>query len=223
LFEAILAFVHRITEMLQLRPEQVWTVHLAEARDTTAPLSSSHSSSFCCNRTSTHKPHTHDFSWVPHGLQIDIDRDWVMVNIDTSILITNPNLNDFQIKMNSVFNTISEWFMVNSLSLNLNKTFYGIKVFRMHKYIIHFMMGCKRRESCRHLFRKLKILPLPCQYILPLLLFIINNRKQFTTNSEIHSINSRQFNSFINQGLIYPSTKRDSNTGIQNCGSLVYV
>ena len=89
-----------------------------------------------------------------------------MVNIDTSIWITDPNLNDFQIKMNSVFNTISEWFMVNSLSLNLNKTFYGIKVFRMHKYIIGIMMGCKTRESCRHLFRKLKIVPLPSLYIL---------------------------------------------------------
>jgi hypothetical protein len=96
----------------------------------------------------------------------------------------------------TLFNTISEWFMVNSLFLNLNKTFYGIKVFRTHKYIIHIMMGRKRRESCRHLFRKLKILHLPSQYILYLLLFVINNRNLFKINSEIHSINSRQFNNF---------------------------
>ena len=120
-----------------------------------------------------------------------MDTDRVMVNIDTGILITNPNLNDFQIKMNSVFNTISQWFMVNSPSLTLNKTFYGINVFR-----IRIMMGCKRRESCRLLLRKLKILPSPSQYILSLLLFVINNRNQFTINSEIHSINSRQFNNF---------------------------
>ena len=84
-----------------------------------------------------------------------------MINIDTSILMINPNLNDFKIKMNSVFNAISEWLMVNSLSLNLNKTCYGVKVFRMHKYIIRIVMGCKRKESCRNLFRKLKILSLP--------------------------------------------------------------
>jgi hypothetical protein len=95
--------------------------------------------------------------------------------------------------MNSVFNTICEWFMVNSFFLNLNKTFSGRKVFRMHKYIIRIKMGCKRREPCWHLFRKLKILPLPSQYILSLLLFVMNNRNQFTINSEIHSINSREF------------------------------
>jgi len=32
---------------------------------------------------------------------------------------------------------------------------HSIKVFRMQKYIIHIMMGCKKRESCRNLFRKL--------------------------------------------------------------------
>jgi hypothetical protein len=121
----------------------------------------------------------------------DVDINRVMVNTGTSILMINPNLNNFHIQMNSVFNTTSEWFMVNSLSLNLNKTFYGMKVFRMQMYIILIVMGCKRRESCRHLLRKLKILPLPPQYILSLLLFVINNRNHSTINSEIHGINSR--------------------------------
>jgi hypothetical protein len=116
-------FARHIKEMLQLRPEQVWMVHHAITRNITTPVSCSHSSSFCCNRTSTHNPHAHDFSWVPDGLQSDIDTDQVMVNIDTSILITNSNLNDFEIKMNSVFDTIREWFVVNSLSLNLKKHF----------------------------------------------------------------------------------------------------
>jgi hypothetical protein len=121
--------------MLQLRPEQVWTVRRTRRRTRNITAS-----------VSTHKPRTRDFSWAPDGLQSDIDTDRVMVNIDTNILNTNPNLNDFQIKMNSVFKTISEWFMVNSLSLNFNKTFYGIKVFRMHKYIIRIMMSCKKEN-----------------------------------------------------------------------------
>jgi hypothetical protein len=185
-------FDHRIKEMLQLRPEQVWTV----TRNTTATLSCSPSTSFCCNRTSTHKPRTSYFSWAPDCLKSNIDTNRVIVNIDTSIFITNPNLNDFQIEVNSVFNTISEWFMVNSLSLTLSKIFHGKNFYRMEKYITCTVMGRKRRESCRYLFRKLKILPLPSQHILSLLLFVINNRNQFTINSEIHSINSRQFNNF---------------------------
>jgi hypothetical protein len=71
---------------------------------------------------------------------IDIGTDRVMVNIDTSMWITNANIKDSQMQMNSVFNTISEWLMVNSLSLKLNKTFYGIKIFRMQKYTIHITM-----------------------------------------------------------------------------------
>jgi hypothetical protein len=81
-------FARSIKEMLQLRPEQVWTVHRAVSRDTTAPVSCSHSSSFSCNRTSAHKPRTCAFSWAPTS---DIDTDRVMVNIDTSILITSPD------------------------------------------------------------------------------------------------------------------------------------
>jgi hypothetical protein len=157
-----------------------------------------------------------------------MDTDGLMVNIDTSIWITDPNLNDFHIKMNSVFNTISEWFTVNSLSLNLNKTFYGIKVFRMQKCIIGIMTGYKTRESCRNLLRKLKIVPLPFLYILSILLFVTNNRNQFTINSEIHSINNRQFNNFYQltsnlskyqQGLQHTHT----HTHTQNCSNPVYV
>ena len=101
LFGRVSVFVRRIKDMLQVRPEQVCTVHRAETRNTTAPASCSHSSS-CCNRTSTHKPRTRDFSWAPVGPQSDVDADRVMVNIDTSILMINPNLSDSQIKMNSV-------------------------------------------------------------------------------------------------------------------------
>jgi hypothetical protein len=56
--------------------------------------------------------------------------------------------------MYSVFNTISEWFMMNSLSLNLNKTFHGIKVFRMQKYIIIMMMMRRRRRGRRRRKKK---------------------------------------------------------------------
>jgi len=53
-------------------------------------------------------------------------------------------------------------------------------------------MGCRSRDSCRKLFLNLDILPLPSQYILSLLLFMIRNKNQFQVNSEIHQINARQ-------------------------------
>ena len=54
------------------------------------------------------------------------------------------------------------------------------------------MMGCRSRDSCRKLFPNLEILPLPSQYILSLLLFMIINKNQFQVNSKIHQINTRQ-------------------------------
>jgi hypothetical protein len=41
------------------------------------------------------------------------------------------------------------------------------------------------------LFKKLNILPLHSQYILSLLLFVVQNIEEFTSNSEVHSINTR--------------------------------
>jgi hypothetical protein len=48
------------------------------------------------------------------------------------------------------------------------------------------MTNCNNRVSCRSLFRKLEILPLASQYILSLLLFVINTRNKnlFTLNSD---------------------------------------
>jgi hypothetical protein len=44
------------------------------------------------------------------------------------------------------------------------------QVFKVQKRTVRVMTGVGPRSSCRGLFRKLKILPLPCQYILSLML-----------------------------------------------------
>jgi hypothetical protein len=50
-----------------------------------------------------------------------------------------------------------------------------------------------RRDSCsRNLFKELEILPLMSQYIFSLMLLVIKNRKEFTDNSEIYEIKTRQ-------------------------------
>jgi hypothetical protein len=56
------------------------------------------------------------------------------------------------------------------------------------------MSGAETRASCRGLFRKLEILPVQCQYILPLILFIIDNSNNFQTGLEIHGLHARSKN-----------------------------
>jgi hypothetical protein len=72
----------------------------------------------------------------------------------------------------------------------------SVRVFRLQNGIVRIMMGCRNRDSCRKLFIKLKILPLPSLYILSLLLFVIKNKDLFSANSEIHSIHTRQHLNF---------------------------
>ena len=43
---------------------------------------------------------------------------------NTSILITSPNKNDFQLKITAAFNFINEWLNTDFLSINFNKTHY---------------------------------------------------------------------------------------------------
>jgi hypothetical protein len=44
--------------------------------------------------------------------------------------------------------------------------------------------------SCRSLFKQLEIPPVPFQYMLPLMSFIINNQEISQTNSSIHNNNT---------------------------------
>jgi len=57
--------------------------------------------------------------------------------------------------------------------------------------IIRIILNARNRDSCRQLFKNLKILPLKSQCIFPLLLFVAKNRDLYESNSEINDINSR--------------------------------
>jgi hypothetical protein len=56
------------------------------------------------------------------------------------------------------------------------------------------MTGHCNRHSCRNLFRQLGILQLKSQYIYSILLFVLKNRKLFTTNHDAHNLQTRQNN-----------------------------
>jgi len=78
------------------------------------------------------------------------------------------------------------------------------------------MSGAEPRASCRGLFRKLEILPVPCQYVLSLMLFIIDNPNNFQTGLEIHGLHTRSRNqlfipvanlTIVQNGITYSGIK----------------
>jgi hypothetical protein len=77
-----------------------------------------------------------------------------------------------------------------------------LKVFRMQKKkkkkkITSIIIGCNNMASCRNLFRKLEILPLASQYILSLMLFMVNNINLSILNSGSHYISTSMYPSYI--------------------------
>jgi len=56
------------------------------------------------------------------------------------------------------------------------------------------MEGCGNRVSCRNLFKKVQILSLTSQYMLPLLMFVVQNKNLFLTNNENQNLDTRQRN-----------------------------
>jgi hypothetical protein len=70
---------------------------------------------------------------------------------------------------------------------------HSIHIFRLQKRVIRIITNSRNRDSCRELFKKLKILPLQLQYVLSHLLLVVKNQEQFKFNSEI---NTRYNNNF---------------------------
>ena len=73
---------------------------------------------------------------------------------------------------------------------------HSVQIFRMQNNIVRIMLGCKRRVSCRNLVMKLKILLLASQYIFFLIHSLSKSKNQFTLNSDIYNINTRQHCNF---------------------------
>lgn len=82
---------------------------------------------------------------------------------------------------------------------------YNNNILRLQKRITIIILGARTGDSCRELFKILKILPLHSQYIWPLVLFNVNKKHKITTNSEIHSINTSN-NSYLFQPLAHLMT-----------------
>ena len=53
------------------------------------------------------------------------------------------------------------------------------------------MMGKKNHESCKPLFVKLKIMPLPCMYIYSLLVHVKENLMHYHLRGDMHQYQTR--------------------------------
>lgn len=64
-------------------------------------------------------------------------------------------------------------------------------VFKIQKYAIRIITGSQFRDSCKPLFKKLNILPVPSIYIFEILLFTRKNLNLFENNNSHNAYNTR--------------------------------
>jgi hypothetical protein len=79
----------------------------------------------------------------------------------------------------------------------LGNSSHSGNIFKLQKRTIRIIMGARPRDSCRELFKVLKILPLTSQYIFSLALFVANNKSLFKDNSEVRNIKTRNNSSLF--------------------------
>jgi len=69
------------------------------------------------------------------------------------------------------------------------------------KKAIRIKEGWGNKVPCKNLFKKIQILPLTSQYLLSLLMLIVQNKNLFSTNIKNHNTDTRQRNNlYLPQG-----------------------
>ena len=136
------------------------------------------------------------------GLTVANDLDW-----KPHILKLNRKLGQACFMLKMLRGKVSEKVAVTSYyahfhsSLQYGIVFWGMSsftstTFRLQKRALRFITGSANRISCRPLFKRLNILPLPCLYIFELIklakLYLSVNPGDFQLNTAIHSYNTRQ-------------------------------
>lgn len=158
---------------------------------------------------------------------------WIQQNIkwDTHVEYINKKLSKTCYIMRTLKNCISYenlksiYFAYAHSQMKYGIVFWGnsgvsVKTFRIQKKIVRIMEGVDQRASCKPLFKKNKILPLPCMYILENVIIIkekLNGGSPHLTRNElIHSHHTRQKNdvhviqtntALFQKGILHPGIK----------------
>jgi hypothetical protein len=74
----------------------------------------------------------------------------------------------------------------------LGKSSHSAKMYEIKNNIISIITGCRSGNSRTDLIKNFKNLPLPPQYILSLLIFVVKNKNKLKLNSDANNINTRQ-------------------------------
>lgn len=75
----------------------------------------------------------------------------------------------------------------------------SIRIFKIQKTAIRVLTGSGSTDHCRPLFRRLRVLPLPCLYIYAVLLYVMQHYDSLLKNSDLHNYETRQ-----KQNLVVP-------------------
>lgn len=133
---------------------------------------------------------------------------WIQENLKWTSHITNLTA-----KLNKCSYALR--ILSGSTSLNVSRTAYfanfhsiltygiifwgnspeGLAVFRIQKRTLRSLVGARTMESCKPIFKRLKIMPLPCVYIYQVLVFVwtsLVSSDSFRRNHLIHNHNTRQ-------------------------------
>ena len=90
------------------------------------------------------------------------------------------------------------------------------KVLTLQKSVIRIMSEAEPRASCRGLFQKLELLPVPCQYTLSTMLCIVDNPNNLQTCLEMPGLHTRSKNQLsipitnftsVQKGITYSDIK----------------
>ena len=76
-------------------------------------------------------------------------------------------------------------------------------------YFRRLLMGVDSRCSCKGLFKKLDILPIPWEYAFSLFMFIIKNFYNFLNNTDLHGVNTRTKHQLHRSTVTLPCIKWD--------------
>jgi hypothetical protein len=118
----------------------------------------------------------------------DNDPNFVLVADDTSIIVTNSNQGGLQTVLNKTLSDIISRFKANFLSLIFNIMYYL-------EFRTKIIANLKKIDSSTELFNTMEILTFYSPYILPLLLYVVNNKDIFT-KKEVHNHDTRSANNF---------------------------
>jgi hypothetical protein len=147
-----------------------------------------------CQAWSSVNPVTLVWSWRKHLPDLEEDdlqgfpnREISMSKILDTVCIVN--IDTLKSICFAYFHSIMKYGIIFG-----GNSFNSKRIFTLQKKIIRIMDGAKPVNLCSSVFKKVGIVPLPCEYIFSLLNFFVNNLKLFRTNSTTHSVNTRNKN-----------------------------